>query len=231
MTRAWDQLAARWHGRSDPPGSLPERLHARLRERVLQRLQQLPQGAAVLDLGCGRGDLANELARRRPDLKVLGLDASPVMLALAKAAAPSPDNPEWLQADATHWPLPDASLDAVASLDLIAHLEPIAQAPALLREAGRVCRGRLYLEVKNAFSLRAILGLRRLLGPAGRLRALRDWAFGLEAEQEPIPIHVHRAAQLLPLASRAGRLRLWPLLPAPTCVHVVECPALRAEIR
>lgn len=224
MSRAWDQLAQRHGGRHDPEGSLPERLHARLRGRVLAELESLPAGATVLDLGCGRGDLANELVRRRPDLKVLGMDVSSAMLSCAAAEAAAPGNPAWILGDATRWPLPDASVDAVVALDLLAHLEPRRELPAMLAEARRVCRGLLYAELKSAFSLRLILALRRLLAWP-RLARLRAWWLGLEAGDEPIPIHAH-ARVPWPAQASLGALRPWPLLPAPSLVHRLRCSSL-----
>ncbi len=42
-----------------------------------------PRGAALLDLGCGPARYISYLARRRPDLKITGLDLSDEMLAFA----------------------------------------------------------------------------------------------------------------------------------------------------
>jgi len=47
------------------------------------KLARLPQGASVLDVATGTGDVALALLRARPDLRVTGLDPSPGMLALA----------------------------------------------------------------------------------------------------------------------------------------------------
>jgi SAM-dependent methyltransferase len=224
VSRAWDKLALELQGHHDPPGSLPARLHGYLRSLVLRELEHLPLGAVVLDLGCGRGDLASELARRRPDLKVLGMDASPAMLSFAAKAAPSRDNPQWILGDATCWPLPDASVDAVAALDLLAHLAPEHELPALFREAKRVCKGSLYVELKTPWSLRLILALRRAMA-GQRLASLRSRFLGWEAASEPIPIFVHPSGPWLTVA-RVKVLRIWPYLPAPSAVHVIQAIAI-----
>ena len=43
-------------------------------------LKNLPEGAKVLDVCCGTGDIALELSRARRDLRVAGIDFSPAML-------------------------------------------------------------------------------------------------------------------------------------------------------
>jgi S-adenosylmethionine-diacylgycerolhomoserine-N-methlytransferase len=45
-----------------------------------------PQNGAVLDLGCGTGRNLAILARRRPDLRLCGLDAADAMLEVARGA-------------------------------------------------------------------------------------------------------------------------------------------------
>jgi trans-aconitate 2-methyltransferase len=47
---------------------------------------------AVVDLGCGPGDLTATLADRGPDARVTGIDSSPEMIAKAVAGAPAADS-------------------------------------------------------------------------------------------------------------------------------------------
>ena len=57
------------------------------RDRLLDRLAaELPQGASLCEVGCGTARNLIRLARRRPDLRLCGLDASTAMLATARAA-------------------------------------------------------------------------------------------------------------------------------------------------
>ncbi len=58
----------------------------RIQPGVRRVLENLPVGGRLLDLGCGSGALALELDRRWPTGSYLGLDASPVLLAEARAA-------------------------------------------------------------------------------------------------------------------------------------------------
>lgn len=67
--------------------------------------------STVVDLGCGTGQLARQLAERWPDAAVTGVDGSPEMLAKA-AAVPSPVR--WVEADLNVW-RPPAGTDLVVS--------------------------------------------------------------------------------------------------------------------
>lgn len=70
----------------------------------------------ILDLGCGTGDMALELARRGGDkVAIAGADFSEAMLAAARTkAADRGLSVSWVDADATALPFPDSSFDAVA---------------------------------------------------------------------------------------------------------------------
>jgi trans-aconitate 2-methyltransferase len=66
----------------------PDRYHQFGSERSapfedLFRLVKVWEGLRVIDLGCGTGELTQQLADRLPGSDVLGIDASPEMLALA----------------------------------------------------------------------------------------------------------------------------------------------------
>ncbi len=49
----------------------------------------MPAGSRLLDIACGPGNITRYLLHNRPDLKVLGIDLAPAMVALAKANNPS----------------------------------------------------------------------------------------------------------------------------------------------
>lgn len=61
----------------------------RLQSGVLRVLQGVPDDADVLDLGCGNGGVAAELARRGHRGRYVGLDFSAEMLAIAKSRVES----------------------------------------------------------------------------------------------------------------------------------------------
>jgi ubiquinone/menaquinone biosynthesis C-methylase UbiE len=74
---------------------------------------QIQPGQRVLDVACGTGILAREVASRTgPTGSVVGLDLSPRMLAVAERLAPVVD---WRQSAAESLPFPDESFDAVVS--------------------------------------------------------------------------------------------------------------------
>jgi demethylmenaquinone methyltransferase / 2-methoxy-6-polyprenyl-1,4-benzoquinol methylase len=72
-----------------------------------------PRGGAALDVACGTGQLTLELRDRvGPGGRVVGLDFSERMLAVARTAHPLI---EWVQGDATSLPFEDSSFDAATT--------------------------------------------------------------------------------------------------------------------
>jgi ubiquinone/menaquinone biosynthesis C-methylase UbiE len=83
-------------------------------ERLLERARPRP-GERVLDVATGTGIVARTLAARAgPDAKVTGLDLSPAMLEVARAAAEKEGATiEWREGRAEELPFPDDSFDLV----------------------------------------------------------------------------------------------------------------------
>ena len=74
---------------------------------------QIQPGQRVLDVGCGTGILAREVVSRTGSSgRVVGVDRSPGMLAVARQLAPAV---EWREGVAESLPFPDHSFDAVVS--------------------------------------------------------------------------------------------------------------------
>jgi SAM-dependent methyltransferase len=123
-------------------------------------------GRDVLEIGCGRGELACELvAADPPPARLVAADFAHAAVRLGRARAASRDvaGVTWMVADVQHIGLPDASVDTVISCETIEHLPDPVQA---LREFRRVLRpgGRLVLTTPNYFGpfglYRAYLRLR-----------------------------------------------------------------------
>ena len=69
------------------------------------------QGASVLDVACGPGNVSAFLVRERPDLQVLGIDLAPNMVRLAQAHVPSAS---FLVHDCRHLPDLGRVFDGIA---------------------------------------------------------------------------------------------------------------------
>jgi len=92
-----------------------ERQLAPLGRRALAALAPRP-GESVLDIGCGGGETALDLARKvAPDGTVVGIDLSAAVLAFAQRAAKGCERVRFVQADAQVYPFDPASFDAAFS--------------------------------------------------------------------------------------------------------------------
>lgn len=79
---------------------------------LIDRLADCPAGAGILDVCCGTGDIALEIAGRRPDLRVTGLDFSPAMLSVAEGKRNGQENLQFVQADAMNLPFEEEKFAA-----------------------------------------------------------------------------------------------------------------------
>jgi ubiquinone/menaquinone biosynthesis C-methylase UbiE len=94
-----------------------------------------PDDGAVLDIGTGPGVLLVELAARRPDLRLTGVDLSDDMIAAAKRNLEPFGDRAWARVgDVTSLPFPDRSFDLIVSTLSLHHWEdPEAAVPELAR--------------------------------------------------------------------------------------------------
>lgn len=105
------------------------------RTRVLAELlaAQIPEGASVLDVGCGDGSVASRIAELRADISIEGVEF--LVRPGCKIACRS--------FDGRKLPYPDASFDLCLLADVLHHSGDPA---VLLREAVRVTRGFVLLK-------------------------------------------------------------------------------------
>jgi 2-polyprenyl-3-methyl-5-hydroxy-6-metoxy-1,4-benzoquinol methylase len=119
----YDEVSHLYRGDDDEPaeyGPWTAALHSRL-----------PNGATVLDLGCGCGvPVARSLAAH--GCAVIGVDISAVQVQRARRLVPSAS---FLQADAAHVEFAPASFDAVVCLYALIHMPVHEQARLLSRIA------------------------------------------------------------------------------------------------
>jgi len=94
----------------------------------------LPEGARVLELGCGSDNLTTRRLAER--FVVTGVDISARQIKLARQHVPSA---RFIHADMTTFDLPAASFDAVVSFYAISHV-PREEHPPLLRAVARWLR-------------------------------------------------------------------------------------------
>jgi SAM-dependent methyltransferase len=106
------------------------------REWEDELVSRLPEGARLLELGCGSG--SPETKRLAERFRLTGVDISPRQIERAAAAIP---DAEFLCADFTELELPGGSFDGVASFYVFNHVPRDLLAPLLERIHGWVVPG------------------------------------------------------------------------------------------
>lgn len=135
----YEEYGERWYTAHDDPVALL-RAEARTKNPWVKGVirSHFPARAApsiqVLDVGCGAGFLANDLAQAR--FQVTGVDLSPSSLMVARAHDHT-HAVDYIQADAYRLPFADASFDVVTCMDFLEHVEDPS---AIVREISRVLR-------------------------------------------------------------------------------------------
>jgi arsenite methyltransferase len=125
--------------------SLADQLEALYRKRDILRRRALVRealgarrGERILDIGCGPGFYVAELLEQvGGEGSVVGVDASPQMLAVASRRCEGRANVAFREGPATALPVEDASFDAALSVQV---LEYVADTAAALAELHRAVR-------------------------------------------------------------------------------------------
>lgn len=98
------------------------------RARVIEMLAPRP-GERILDIGVGPGLLAHDLARMVGEAgRLVGLDAAPAMLTMARTRLAALPQAECVEGDAGRLAFPDASFDAAVSTQVYEYVAPLAKA-------------------------------------------------------------------------------------------------------
>lgn len=175
-------------------------------------LRHLPRSCdRALDVGCGAGTFAAELAKRAAHVDAI--DRSPAMIDEAKRVAPT--NVTCVLADVLRDPLPDGRYDAIASITALHHT-PLDEVLPRLAEALRpggvlaaVALPRIDLPHELPTELVAAIGYPLLGGVFAALRTSGhgDW-YALERSHAVMPVVLDPS-----LTTRQVRQQVTALLP------------------
>jgi len=125
VKEAWEGLAEPYAQHRDPDG--PDA------ELVDDLVASLPDGATVLDVGCGDGE---RTLARMDGVRAVGIDVARRQTTLARRNVPEA---HVLQGDMLSIPLADSSVDAVTAYHAVFHVDR-EKHPAIYEEFARVLR-------------------------------------------------------------------------------------------
>lgn len=108
----------------------------------MKEYYQLPENAAILDIGCGKGFMLYDFKELMPQCTIAGIDASKYAIENSMPTV----KPFLKVASAEKLSYPDKSFDLVISINSIHNL-PLPRLKDALREVERVARGHSYITV------------------------------------------------------------------------------------
>ena len=120
-------------------------------------LKHIPQNCEnALEIGCGTGSFAKQLAKRCK--RVVALDLSSEMIRVARSRSSEFDNLEFQLADAITWKFPQSHFDFICSIATLHHLKQ--------RE--------LFVKIKDALKPRGVLVVLDLVESNGLVERMLD---------------------------------------------------------
>jgi ubiquinone biosynthesis O-methyltransferase len=198
---SWPKIYARW--RATEIGVTTGRLESQL---ILELVGDVT-GRRVLDVGCGDGEFAMQLAGR--GAIVTGIDASAAMIEAANERAKQQKvNVSFHVADVEHLPIPDGQFDIVTAVTILCFLD---DPRPVFREVARVLRpGGLFVigELGRWSTWAAVRRVRAWLGSrlwrGARFRTANE--LRRLAEQAGFAVKAVRGAIFYPRSNIAARL-------------------------
>jgi ubiquinone/menaquinone biosynthesis C-methylase UbiE len=175
--------------------------------RRFRRLRDVPPGARVLEIGCGRGVGARLILEVYAPAHVDGIDIDPDMVRRAsrRVTPQLAGRLDFRVADAQELPFPDSSMDAVFNFGILHHLEDwrrgIREIARVLKAGGVFCFEEIYPALYAGFLLKWVLlhpRRDRFDGPAYR-------AALAEAGMELLDGYAESKYRIIGAAVRTGR--------------------------
>lgn len=158
-------------------GVHPKHRHTKYHDFFVNRIRA---GERVLDVGCGIGAVAYDMAERSK-AQVVGIDLSPSNVAIARERYRHP-NATFEVHDGTQ-PLPNGSFDVVVLSNILEHL---AERPTFLRNVQRAAAPSRILIRVPLFERDWQVPLKKELGVEWRLDATHETEYSLESFAEEL---------------------------------------------
>jgi SAM-dependent methyltransferase len=140
-----------------------EEPNARFLSLYGESIGALPAGAAVLDLGCGPGDITLRIAATYPGIEVHGLDGSSAMLAFGRSALAAndalQDRVRFIEGLVPEASLPRPAYEAIVSNSLLHHLHDPAVLWRMIRARGTPGSAVLVMDLMRPASVAAAQAL------------------------------------------------------------------------
>lgn len=159
----------------------------------------------VVDLGCGPGSLASRLAEALPRAEVVGVDADPLLLDLARSAGNPGVRFERALLNEPGWDaVLDGPWDAVVSSTALHWLEPAALAEVFATAARRLRPGGVLVNADNMVLAEPLQPYARLVREARAARVgveeNEDWSAWWEAIMADVDSETARAHSALAIS-------------------------------